>query len=566
MRHLVRTRLDRADSAAERARTRILAVPLMQPHSTNTSRSRNTVAVWKRFKASVHNVRHELSSHHWPGSSHVAPSGSAASNHRGCLAIDEPGEVLLPFPFAEGWRMSGTKSQGAKGCLPYAPATSSKHRSALSTFKRAFRTWLSRLDLFLSALDVTILSSVTITPRSDLRFFRSLWKPIVPKVKLVLLQILCCSRSKRLADIIVDQLVQQSLLYVNSVGNQRVQVLVLIPTAFGITLVTPDHSNLSIIAAGTEPASSYLQALQLLQTVYPPQQLNTQVVRKLGSAALTLLTINDFKMQSKRLATAAVFPALVSLVNALSFANFQQITSASIPIKCQLKYDATISSCTVADFQDLCSAACINGLNTAAQTVVNACGDVEVSAATLLGILLNGNQIGALCPSNKKSKTTTSTAKTSAAATRQSVTLETSGVQPSTTARTSSKPPSFTTTASTIPFSTIPPISSVLTFTSIEDSTSVSETIISVPSTTAVSIVATTTPLAQTTSTTSKKDSATSSSTTRSKPTSQGRQPSLADTGGGSPFDPQGAASSLRVGSTLSMLLLSAWTGFFILR
>ncbi|RDW94707.1 hypothetical protein BP5796_00470 [Coleophoma crateriformis] len=278
-------------------------------------------------------------------------------------------------------------------------------------------------------------------------------------------------------------------------------------------------------------------------------------------------------MQSKRFATAAAFLALISLVNALSFANFQQITSPLIPIKCQLKYDATIPSCTVADFQSLCSAACITGLNTAAQTVVNACGGVQVSAATLLGILLNGNQIGALCPSNKKSSTTTSTAKTSAVTIGHSVTLSTSGggVQPSTTAQTSSKPPSFTTTASAPSFSAIPPISSALTFTSTKKTTSASETIVSVPSTTPVSIVATTTnPLTQTTvttiSTTSKKDSATSSSTTRSKPTSQGRQPSLADTGGGSPFDTQGAASSLRVGSALGMLLLSAWTGFFVLR
>lgn len=87
------------------------------------------------------------------------------------------------------------------------------------------------------------------------------------------------------------------------------------------------------------------------------------------------------------------------MARALSLGNFQGITSDSIPLSCQLAYAAEIPTCTVTDFSNSgCTAGCVSGLQSVASNVQSACDSVEVSSVTLLGTILNGGIIQALCP------------------------------------------------------------------------------------------------------------------------------------------------------------------------
>jgi hypothetical protein len=105
----------------------------------------------------------------------------------------------------------------------------------------------------------------------------------------------------------------------------------------------------------------------------------------------------------------------VPVTNALSLANFQSITSVLIPLDCQLTYDSQIPTCTVSDFNDGCSTACVAGLNTIASSVSSSCSHVKVKSNTLLGIVKNGGIVAALCPTLAKTTqaTTSVTVQTS---------------------------------------------------------------------------------------------------------------------------------------------------------
>lgn len=130
---------------------------------------------------------------------------------------------------------------------------------------------------------------------------------------------------------------------------------------------------------------------------------------------------------------AALLFFSLPLASGLSLANFQDITSSTIPLSCQLIYDEQIPSCVVADFSGTagCSIACQSALLGVATDVITGCSGVKVSSKTLLGIIANGGILGALCTALQTSTVavpqttlhTTAVAQSSAAA--DSVTLPT---------------------------------------------------------------------------------------------------------------------------------------------
>lgn len=105
--------------------------------------------------------------------------------------------------------------------------------------------------------------------------------------------------------------------------------------------------------------------------------------------------------------------------NALSLANFQDITSVLIPVTCLLTYDQQIPQCKVADFKKPgCSQTCKSQLTQLQTAVTTACSNVIVNSNTLLGIIKSGNILGALCPDFGDAPPTATTSKhTSNAAT-----------------------------------------------------------------------------------------------------------------------------------------------------
>jgi len=129
---------------------------------------------------------------------------------------------------------------------------------------------------------------------------------------------------------------------------------------------------------------------------YKHRPLHYTICHYCRSISISLLSYTTvLTMRRKHLAIFVSAP----MANALSLGNFQGITSNSIPLSCQLAYAATIPSCTVRDFGGSgCTAACVSGLESVANNVQSACDEVEVSSKTLLGTILDGGIIQALCP------------------------------------------------------------------------------------------------------------------------------------------------------------------------
>ncbi|KAI2612968.1 uncharacterized protein GGS25DRAFT_143678 [Hypoxylon fragiforme] len=88
------------------------------------------------------------------------------------------------------------------------------------------------------------------------------------------------------------------------------------------------------------------------------------------------------------------------IASALNMSQFQLITSGQISKRCIRAYQANIDGCKRSDFTDghLCSASCVAGLQKAADTIEGACGDLSVTSGSLLGIILSGGVVNALCP------------------------------------------------------------------------------------------------------------------------------------------------------------------------
>ncbi|KAI1404015.1 hypothetical protein F4819DRAFT_173763 [Hypoxylon fuscum] len=101
--------------------------------------------------------------------------------------------------------------------------------------------------------------------------------------------------------------------------------------------------------------------------------------------------------------------AVASTSSALNLSQFQVITSNQIPKKCIRAYQTEIEGCTSNDFTNgrQCSATCVNGLQKEASLVNDACGDLNVSQRSLLGIVLSGDLIDTLCPGFQATTVTT---------------------------------------------------------------------------------------------------------------------------------------------------------------
>ncbi|OTA60365.1 hypothetical protein K449DRAFT_383823 [Hypoxylon sp. EC38] len=102
----------------------------------------------------------------------------------------------------------------------------------------------------------------------------------------------------------------------------------------------------------------------------------------------------------RRLLNFVPLLAIASTTSALNLSQFQVITSNQIPKLCILAYQNEIEGCTRNDFTNgrQCSASCVEGLQQEQALIEAACGDLNVSPRSLLGIVLSGGLVDTLCP------------------------------------------------------------------------------------------------------------------------------------------------------------------------
>ncbi|KAI9783233.1 MAG: hypothetical protein M1839_004073 [Geoglossum umbratile] len=94
-----------------------------------------------------------------------------------------------------------------------------------------------------------------------------------------------------------------------------------------------------------------------------------------------------------------ILPFLLPYSSAISLASFQVIITNSLSSACLRAYEAEIPGCDRPDFSPgPCSTACTAGLQLTGNTVKQACGAVAVSSSTVLGVVLDGKILSALCP------------------------------------------------------------------------------------------------------------------------------------------------------------------------
>ncbi|KAL2156288.1 hypothetical protein VTH82DRAFT_1033 [Thermothelomyces myriococcoides] len=210
---------------------------------------------------------------------------------------------------------------------------------------------------------------------------------------------------------------------------------------------------------------------------------------------------------------------MASMASALSLSQFQPITSARVPRGCILVYNAEIPGCGIRDFSEgsNCSPSCVRGLRMLEYALQLVCEDADVSPASLLGQVLEGNLEAILCPDRSSPPPGTTTATTTT-----TTTTTTSTPTPTTIITTTTRP--ATTRPTQISFTTVQPPSTTLTRSTIrtetetdteteEPTTSTSST--STSSTTAV--VTSDNPLPTTFIQSTSSTTASSSSTSSSK-------------------------------------------------
>ncbi|KAI1094659.1 hypothetical protein F5B19DRAFT_20174 [Rostrohypoxylon terebratum] len=257
--------------------------------------------------------------------------------------------------------------------------------------------------------------------------------------------------------------------------------------------------------------------------------------------------------QRRRLLRWTLLLAIASTSSALSLSSFQVITSNQIPKKCVKAYQTEIEGCTVNDFTDgrQCSSSCVKGLEQVQDVVDKACGDLNVSAKSLLGLVLSGDLVDTLCPGFD---TTTLTKTVQPTSTKGG--FSTINPVPTTTSIESTKA-SSTTTRKTTPTS---------------DSSK------TVQSTTSQETSAISTTPASSTTSTSSADSTPTQGTAQSAVTnvpqttssddSGDDDPTLGGAGGGSPFDQpvDSLGSALRPGFCTEALTVVIFVAMFMLR
>lgn len=245
----------------------------------------------------------------------------------------------------------------------------------------------------------------------------------------------------------------------------------------------------------------------------------------------------SFRKRQDRFTFLLCLPLLTPLSSALSLANFQELTSSDIPLACQLAYDAPIPDCKVSDFKKGCSATCEDALSSVANLVGIACAGTNASPQSLLGVVQNGDIIGALCSSPGEE---TSSAKPTATSSEKT-TSTTEAVTTTTSETTSSSPTQSSTVLSTPLITSTSSTSTTSTFSIISSSPADSQSS-STPTDQATSLT--------TSSTTKSKAPA---STSKSTPLSQNEEAA-----GGSPFDiDSGAGKALQVSWMTSLVTIA---------
>ncbi|KAI1412862.1 hypothetical protein F5Y13DRAFT_38503 [Hypoxylon sp. FL1857] len=254
----------------------------------------------------------------------------------------------------------------------------------------------------------------------------------------------------------------------------------------------------------------------------------------------------------RRLLSFVSLLAMASTASALNLSQFQVITSNQIPKLCILAYQNEIKGCTKSDFTGgrQCSASCVKGLQQEQDLIEAACGDLNVSPRSLLGIVLSGGLVNTLCPGYE----TTTVTKT---------------VEPSTTID------GFSTVKS------VPTTTSKTTKASSTTSTKAKTTPTSDSSTTEQSTTNQATPAPSSTanggdtSTPSSADASPTQNTAQSSATSEPAQSSPPDDDtptpfvGGSPFDPapiESLGTVVHLGSCTETLMAVIFAAMLILR
>ncbi|RFU28843.1 hypothetical protein B7463_g7483, partial [Scytalidium lignicola] len=255
-----------------------------------------------------------------------------------------------------------------------------------------------------------------------------------------------------------------------------------------------------------------------------------------------------FRKRRERYSLFFSLPFLFPLADALSLANFQEITSNKIPLACQLAYDAQIPTCQVSDFKEGCSRGCEEALASIANFVSIACAGTSVKSKTLLGIVQDGGIIEALCG-------------TSSQATTAAMTTTTTSSRQVTSAASTSKSTSSsivvvtTTTQTTTTTSAVPVSSTILSQTSTTSTSSTISTVIASTTTSAPDSVNAGGAVVDTTSSTSTTSKAASSTHTQTNQNGAGN---------GDPFDvdiaSENGADRMLQASKISSLVAVAFT------
>ncbi|KAI6091939.1 hypothetical protein F4821DRAFT_174668 [Hypoxylon rubiginosum] len=273
--------------------------------------------------------------------------------------------------------------------------------------------------------------------------------------------------------------------------------------------------------------------------------------------------MTDHRRRSRRRLNLTSLLALASTSSALNLSQFQVITSNQIPKRCIRAYQSDIDGCTRSDFTNgrQCSASCVKGLEETAEKIDEACGDLNVSSGSLLGIVLAGGLVDTLCPGFQA---TTITTTVQPGTTQGFSTVPGATTTAKTTSHTTKETSKTTTSGATFitnPGTTTTTADSTTTQAATSEETSATSATRDIPSASSTS---------SSTDATSVQTTAQSTATSEPAQTSDDSQ----DDGptpfiGGSPFDPapiQSLGTIICLGYDPRVLVTAIFAGIFLLR
>ncbi|KAI0122120.1 hypothetical protein F4814DRAFT_199266 [Daldinia grandis] len=264
------------------------------------------------------------------------------------------------------------------------------------------------------------------------------------------------------------------------------------------------------------------------------------------------------RQRSRRVLDLTALLAMVSTSSAVNLSQFQLIISNSIPKSCIRAYQTEIEGCRVKDFTGgrQCSAGCVKGVQQAQDLIQEACGDLNISHKSLLGIVLSGDLVDTLCPGQYPTTITTTVHPSSTEGGFSTIVTAPTSF-PTVTSRTTKKTTSTTSSTSTS------------TSTSTSDQPTITQSTTdqepSSPTATATS-----------TATDSPTDNTSAQNTAQPTTPSESTQSTSSDDGaptpflGGTPFDPlpaqQGLGTVLSPGYGKEALLVAICAAMLMLR